>query len=140
MSNECSGDWVLANTKLDKSPNVDHLMGTVHVNNHNGANITGEFRPQAGMPVPLIGGKCHPISGQRRSLSFHIEFGGETLAFRGTIESGSNTITCGTFVIVIGPPDPGDTGTWEATRGGVNLGGGKGGAQKRGAAAKKGKG
>jgi hypothetical protein len=120
MSNECTGDWDTT-ARLDKTPGVTHLRGVVHVNNHAGASITGEFRPQAGAAVPLINGKCHPIPGQRRSLSFHITIGGETLAFRGIIDpvNSPNVILCGAFVIVIGPPDPGDTGTWEATKGGL---------------------
>ena len=138
MSDECSGDWNTT-TRLDKSPGATHIMGVVHVNSHSGTNITGEFRPQAGMAVPLIGGKCHPLPEQRRALSFHITLAGETLAFRGIIDvvNSPNDILCGTFVIVIGPPDPGDTGTWVATKGGLLPSGGP--AKKESAGAKKGR-
>ena len=131
--NECTGDWNTT-ARLDKSPNAAHLTGVVTVNDHTGTNITGEFKPQGGQPAQLANGKCHPLPNQRRALSFQVVVNGETLAFRGIIDTvnSPDTVLCGTFVIVDGPPDPGDTGTWEATKGGAGPSGGKGKGSRKG--------
>jgi hypothetical protein len=117
---------------LDETPNTPHLRGTVKITKQNGINIIGVFEPQGGGPEEdLLGGKCRHLRDSLHSLSFQIQItGGDLLGFRGVIDTAGNPdlILCGTFIVLESDgPEPGDTGTWVATKGGGPLiGQGKG--------------
>jgi hypothetical protein len=138
---DCKGDWNSTITFSRKNgvniptgqqkPETD---GVVHINGHGASTVfTGEHRPpQAGPPNALFSTECNPLSGG----TFHIKFlrmdksSGHVEIYRfegtGTVTNpatGEAKIT-GNMKSTGGPPDPGDTGTWESTRTGAGGGGG----------------
>ncbi|MDQ1637975.1 MAG: hypothetical protein QOF62_1314 [Pyrinomonadaceae bacterium] len=132
MANECSGAWKSKLTKLRNKngpvtpePIVD---GVITIDTHAGSSFTGH-RDKAGDPKPsqaLHHTSCQSGAGTT-AISFLRTGTGEIYHYHGVL--GNNEIK-GIYFVTNGPPDPGDSGTWEASQGGgggglVGEGGGQ---------------
>jgi hypothetical protein len=117
MANECSGAWKSKLTKRkDKNgevkPPVPIDDGVITIDPHAGGSFTGH-RDKAGDPKPSQA--LHHTSCQGGNISLQRTGAGEVCHYTGTV---NGTKITGTYFMTSGPPDPGDSGTWEATQGG----------------------
>lgn len=132
MANECAGTWV-SQMIFDKVTQVPLPIGSVVIEEHDTRPGIKGFLVGMGSPQELQNGTCTrvPAAGTatHHILRFRVKVSGEMFEFRGLVRAASpNVISCGTFrSLGGGGPDEGDTGTWEATKGGLLTGeGGKG--------------
>lgn len=128
---DCAGDWASQITWTrrngqDIPPGQQHPDddGAVHIDHHGASTaFTGQHRPPQGPPHTLFSTGCNSLSGN----SFHIVFrrqdnsSGPVEIFRyegiGTVDPATGAATIrGRVKVFGGPPDPGDTATWDATR------------------------
>lgn len=150
---DCSGDWINSTIHWTKKNGQTHNPpltlpdGEFHINPHPGSTVfNGCHRDPQGNVTILFKTKCTDLG--PNSFTIRIMRHDRTVnppevfEYRGvgviTNPATGEAFINGT-VFVHGPPDPGDTGTWESTRAGQGVGdadrgdrdrreGGKGGA------------
>lgn len=141
MPNECAGSWE-SKMIFDKLPEVPIPIGSVIINDHGTEPTINGHLMGVGIPQTLQGGSCIKVpaagTATHHILKFRVRVSGELFEFRGLIRAGSlEVITGGSFRSLGGGggTDPGDTGTWEASKGGLVPG--TGGEGQQGSAGKK---
>jgi hypothetical protein len=126
MADECKGNWV-SRLLLDRLPDIPIEIGSIVIDAHAANTITGNLIKNGQLPQPLTAGICIRVPSTGAATHFIVRFrariSGEICEFRGLIKAADmKVIASGTFRSFGTGPEDGDTGTWEATKMGINFG------------------